>query len=389
MVGKFLLKLVNLCRFILLSPKQYYYLWLAGNSNLFDKQFYVSTNLGLNRFFRRFPIRHYIALGESANLRPNPIFSPEAYVRHNHDLGALTARPFLHYITHGHKEVRLTKDVPIGKDGARFVAPTLRLSPDAPPPKDYAVYIHIYYHDLWSDFAVRLQRLDIEFDLFVTITDFDEDTDELTKTIKQDFPGALIVPMPNHGRDIFPFMHIINAGLLATYKAVCKFHTKKLPHREDGNEWRDHLIEGIILGQGTASLVEAFLADGKAAFLVANGQHYTGDEWWGSNFKATTTMLRRVEITCDRDELSFPAGSIYWVKPMMLSMIKGLQLDQRSFELERGLLDGTVAHAFERAIGYLAMNAGQTIRQVSDLKETRKAPPPLACPKFTSAFYLP
>jgi lipopolysaccharide biosynthesis protein len=389
MAGKIFLKLVNLCKFILLSPKQYYYLWLARNSNLFDKQFYVSTNPRLNRLFRKFPIRHYIVFGESANLWPNPAFSPGAYVRHNHDLGALAAHPFLHYITYGHKEVRPTKDIPAGKDSARIATPALRLSPNAAPPKDYAVYIHIYYHDLWSDFTTRLQKLDIEFDLFVTITDFKEDTDQLTTTIKHDFPDAFIARMPNHGRDIFPFMHVINAGLLTPYKAVCKFHTKKSPHREDGNEWRDHLIEGIIPGQGTAKLVNAFLADEKAAFLVADGQHYTGDEWWGSNFKTTTTMLRRVEIICDPGALSFPAGSVYWIKPMMLAMIKGLQLDQRSFELEGGLLDGTVAHAFERAIGYLAMNAGQTIRQVSELKKTKKVRRALPRPKFTSAFYLP
>ncbi len=389
MLGNFFLKLFNLCRFALLSPRQYHYLWLARGSNLFDKQFYVSTNLGLNRLFRRFPIRHYVVFGESANLRPNPDFSPEAYVRHNHDLGALTTRPFLHYIIHGHKEVRLTKDLPIGKDGARIVAPALRLSLDAAPPKDYAVYIHMYYHDLWPDFLTRLQNLDIEFDLFITITDFGEDTDALMATIKQDFSEAFIARMPNHGRDIFPFMHVINAGLLAPYKAVCKFHTKKSPHRKDGNEWRDHLIEGILPGQGTAKLLESFLADENAAFLVADGQHYTGDDWWGSNDETTINLLHRVEVLCDPDKLSFPAGSIYWIKPMMLSMIRGFQLGQKDFEPEVGQVDGTVAHAFERAIGYLAMNAGQTVRQVSELEETKKPLVALPCPKFTSAFYLP
>ncbi len=389
MVIKIFRKLINLCRFVFLSPKQYRYLWHASRSDLFDTQFYTSTNDGLNRLFCRFPIRHYVVFGEAANLRPNPDFSPEAYIRLNHDLGRMEKYPFLHYILYGHKEARLTKDLPTGACGTQITAPIVRIQSNENSYKDYAVCIHIYYHDLWPDFLNRLNNLDIKFDLFVTITDLGDETDVLIKKINQDFPNALVVRMPNHGRDIFPFVHIINAGIFAPYKAVCKFHTKKSPHRQDGNEWRDHLINGILPEAGTKKLVEAFLDDEEAAFLVADGQHYSGDEWWGSNKENTTNLLRRVEITCDIDNLSFPAGSIYWVKPLMLSMIKGLQLDQRVFDPEVGQVDGTIAHEFERALGYLALNAKQVVRQVSELGEIQKPKLSIPRPKFTSAFYLP
>lgn len=389
MAFDFLHKLINLCRFLFLSPKQYRYLWLAHKSQLFDVQFYTATNPGLNRLFRRFPVRHYVALGESASLRPNPEFSPEAYVRYNPDLGGLKARPFLHYIVYGYKEARVTKDLSVDQTAVRLNAPVLRLQPNAKPPKDYAVYIHIFYHDLWSDFLAKIKKIDIDFDLFITVTDLGDDTDVLVAEIKQDYPDAFIARMPNHGRDIFPFVHVINAGLLAPYKAICKIHTKKSPHRKDGNEWRDHLIEGILPGVGTAKLVERFINDDMAAFLVADGQHYQGDEWWGTNKKPTKSLLQRVDIICDPDNLSFPAGSIYWIKPLMITMIKGLQLDKQMFELEWGQVDGTLAHSFERAMGYLASNADQIIRQVSDLPLSKPEQKPQPCPKFTSAFYLP
>jgi lipopolysaccharide biosynthesis protein len=389
MLGRFLIKLANLLRFLFPSPKQYYYIWLVKRCDMYDRQFYISTNPGLNPLFRLFPERHYVVFGEIANLRPNPDFSPEAYVRHNHDLGLLTSRPFYHYIKYGREEGRITKDITTGKDSVLNVASAIRVRPNAETAKDYAVQLHMFYHDLWPTFKAKLDSIDIEFDLFITITDLGSETDELITVIEQDYPNAFIARMPNQGRDIFPFVHVVNAGLLAPYKAVCKIHTKKSPHRMDGSKWRDHLIQGVLPGVGTAKLAEAFVNDTEAAFLVADGQHFTGEKWWGSNKQTTAHLLRRVEVDCDVDDLSFPAGSIYWIKPVMLSMIKGFQLDQHIFEPEIGQVDGTLAHAFERAIGYLAQNAGQKVRQTSEFLQAA----PSACktkkPQFTSAFYLP
>lgn len=390
MLRKIFTKLANLCRFtFIISPGKYYYIWHMSRSKMFDRQFYISTNPGINRLFRKFPARHYVVFGERANLRPNPDFSPEAYVRHNHDLGSLISHPFLHYIKYGLKDKRITKDMPSGLESVLNEASALRARSDFGTPKDYAVHVHMFYHDLWPDFLKTLKSVDIEFDLFVTITDLGDDTDDLIAEIQKDYPKAFITRMPNHGRDIFPFVLIVNSDLLSPYKAVCKIHTKKSPHRTDGDEWRDHLIQGILPGTGTAKLVNSFVNDTGAAFLVADGQHYSGDQWWGSNKKTTKHLLYCVDVRCDADDLSFPAGSIYWVKPMMLEMIKGLQLDQNSFDTEIGQVDGTLAHSFERAIGYLAKNAGQTVRQSSEMATPIKPIKPLPRPKFVSAFYLP
>ncbi len=381
-------RLRNLSRFLFLSRSQAKYLRKIKRSALFDTQFYTSTNPQLNGLFRRFPARHYVVFGENINLRPNPDFSPGAYTHLNADIAALNMPPFLHYIEHGHAENRLTKELPPMEETVQFTAGTLRPREQDRAPADYAMHVHMYYHDLWPEFADKLNSLDIDFDLFVTITDKGDATDALITQITADFPDAYVVRMPNHGRDIFPFVHVVNSGLLDPYKAVCKFHTKKSPHRQDGEQWRDHLINGILPGVGTADLVARFLADRESVFLVADGQFYNDTQWWGSNRQTVTGLLHRVEERIDPNHLSFPAGSIYWVKPLILSMIKGLELRQDTFEPEYNQVDGTLAHAFERAIGYLAKAGSKTVRQVSELADMVPSPD-LPKPAFTSAFYLP
>ncbi|WP_322867754.1 glycoside hydrolase family 99-like domain-containing protein [Aquicoccus sp. G2-2] len=112
----------------------------------------------------------------------------------------------------------------------------------------------------------------------------------------------------------------------------------------------------------------------------------SGEEWWGSNRPGTEAILRRMELV--PGALNFPAGSIYWLKPLVIGMIRALKLDRAVFEAERGQVDGTLAHAFERALGTLVGAAGMELRETAELlPQTRKAS--LMKPRYVSAFYLP
>ncbi|WP_290560778.1 glycoside hydrolase family 99-like domain-containing protein [Aestuariivita sp.] len=380
-------KLKKALQVLLLSPSKLLYIRRMKKSGLFDRQFYLSANPLIHKVFHYMPERHFALMGEQAGLYPNPDFSPHAYLRHNADVAASGMAPFDHFLRIGRHEDRLTKDLPGDWTENTVSVPALR--DPAVAQAAYAIVIHMYYHDLWDQFRAKLESLDIDFDLYVTITERKgEDADGLAARIAEEYPRARVVVMPNHGRDIFPFVHLVNAGWLDGYDAVCKFHTKKSPHRQDGDRWRQHLIDGILPGPGTRDLVARFAADHEAAFWVADGQHYNDTQWWGSNFTMVAQLLHRIELTPDEDHLSFPAGSIYWLKPRVIDMIRGLQLRPDNFEPERGQTDGTLAHAMERALGMLAEAGGMKILQTTQLKEAKPAPA-LPRPGLVSAFYLP
>lgn len=374
--------------FRLLIPRwaELYYVRDLKRSGLFDRQFYRSTNPTLHPLFKRFPERHFVQYGERLGLWPNPDFSPPAYLRHNPDLDGQALSPFQHYVRYGRHEGRLTKDIPQELVASDIDTPKLRAL--AGQKAAHAIVIHVYYPDLWDEFSQILKAVSFDYDLYVTLTWRGPESEKLQAQIEAGFPSAKVVLVRNHGRDIFPFLLLVNAGWLDGYEAVCKLHTKKSPHRSDGEEWRRHLIAGVLGGENLTQRLEKFKADPKAAFWVADGQHFTGTEWWGSNFDKVASVLRRVEIGCDPAHLSFPAGSIYWAKPLMIDMIRSLHLSEDLFEPETGQTDGTLAHAVERALGALAEAADMRIRQTSEIAQQEAARKPKT-PDFVSAFYLP
>lgn len=383
-------KVLSFLRFLVPWPLMDYYALRVWRSGQFDKRFYSGVNRALNPIYRMFPIRHYVRFGEDLGWQPNPDFSPEAYKRLNPDLDKPSLRPLLHFIRFGRKEGRLFKDNSAGLCADDISIIDLRSLGTMKPetPQKFAVYGHIFYHDLWDEFAAKLTEIDISFDLVLTVARFGDETDDLRAQILEQFPFAKVIFIPNHGRDIFPFVHMVNSGLLSGYAAVCKIHTKKSPHRKDGDVWRNSLVSGLLLGDQTSKHLDRFLLDPMASLWVADGQHYNDPNWWGSNYNAADDILRRVEMVADKDHLSFPAGSMYWLKPELIETIKGLSLSASDFEQEYGQVDGTLAHAFERSLGYLAEYGGHHIVQTSQLKQPYNAPP-FQQPTYVSAFYLP
>ncbi|WP_136635905.1 glycoside hydrolase family 99-like domain-containing protein [Pseudooceanicola onchidii] len=375
-------KLIRLC---VPGIRQGAYIRQIRRSGTFDREFYIRAHPGLNPVFRLAPLRHYVLWGEAVGLQPNRAFSPQAYLNLNPDVASAGLPPLGHYLSTGRHEGRPLRNMPVESLPECATRP-LRFDPSrvkAP----YAIHLHIFYPDLWPEFRDRLRTIDIAADLFITLTWRGRETARLAEKIEGEFPDAYIHAMPNRGRDILPFVRLVNAGAFEGYDAVCKIHTKKSPHRTDGVTWRRHLVDGILPGTGTAQRLSRFVEDRDAAMLVADGQSYDLDRWWGSNKAKTEAMLRRVEIDLPRDTALFPAGSIYWLKPLMIGMIRGLRLTEDLFEVEQGQIDGTLAHAFERGIGVLASAAGQKVREVSALsRDYRPAPP---APRYVSAFYLP
>lgn len=386
-------KALGALRLVLPAPSEWIYLWKMRRSGLFDRQFYLGVNPNLHPLAKIFPERHYIQRGEPAGLRPNPEFSPIAYLRYNADLQGIVKQPLLHYIKYGRNEARITKDLPNAVAELPTSLPVLRGRSVGKGQEQPAValVVHIYYHELWPEIAEALTRQIFDFDLFVTYTDFREkDGTDLCKQILADFPQALVTPMPNHGRDIFPFVHLVNSGLLSHYRAVGKIHTKKSPHRQDGEVWRRHLINGI-LGEPneTRQRLQRFLALPDAAIWVADGQHYEGTKWWGTNRVMVGRLMAKLGIRHNPDKLAFPAGSMYWLKSPVIDMIHGLQLTRDCFEHEQGQVDGTLAHAFERTLGYMVETADQRVVQTSQLDEASLPKGQQPRPTFVQAFYLP
>jgi lipopolysaccharide biosynthesis protein len=355
-------------RLLFPTPEQARYVRLIRDSGAFDRAWYLACNPRLPRLCRMLPERHYVLVGESVGLCPWPGFSPRAYAYLNPDQPMSGMPPLAHYLAVGRAAGRQAIDQPAGAD-----APVLPvLTPQERPlsPARVAVVLHLHYRDMWPDFAARLGRQEFDFDLFVTLTKHPDHSDlPIRAQIAAQFPKARIWTFPNHGRDILPFLHLAQSGLLDPYAAICKLHSKRSPHRVDGLDWRDLLLDGV-LGDALriAARLDRFLDHPQAGLWVADGQRLSGAAWWGPNWPRYRDLMAQAGLAAGTlDALVFAAGSIYWMKPEVLARLAVLPLRAGDFELEMGQVDGTTAHALERSIGAFVQAAGLEIVQASEL----------------------
>ncbi|WP_160314514.1 rhamnan synthesis F family protein [Candidatus Rhodobacter oscarellae] len=329
---------------------------------MFDPAFYRKAHPLLHPVHLRFPLRHYLTQGERSGLQPSPLFSPRAYLRHNSEIGLESFEGALwHYISKGRAQ-RLVCVDPV-PDAAAYGP--LAGAPCAPA--DIAVVVHVFYPKLWAEIEARLHKLQIGFDLYVTVTETAEHAAQLITEIRSAWPRAYVVAMPNRGRDVLPFTQLVNGGLLSQYQAVCKLHTKASTHLRDGAGWRNALLEGVLPSEDAPAMLRSFLSDPHAALLVPEGHAYDGPGHWGANRARVEALIKRLRPGQMPARFSFPAGTVCWIKAPVIAQLVALALQVEEFEPEWGQTDGTLAHGVERLLGVLAADLGLSVATPSAL----------------------
>src|SRR5579871_3846925 len=136
-------------------------------------------------------------------------------------------------------------------------APALMPTKRAEGASDVVVVLHVYYEDAWPDLEGALRQMQIPFDLIVTTV---AGRDRLAHSIRSTYPDADIIVMDNRGRDVRPFLVLLESGRLDRYRYVCKAHGKK---SSDGDRkylgalWRRRMLFDLIAGPGLARRITA------------------------------------------------------------------------------------------------------------------------------------
>lgn len=227
------------------------------------------------------------------------------------------------------------------------------------------VAAHVYYPEVWFDIEDRLVRIPEPYDLVVSLVE--GRTEVLEAEIAERLPHAMIHRVPNRGRDLGSLVELANAGIFDGYDAVLKVHTKRSPHRIDGDAWRVALLDGLMPSpEGIRRILELLRRDDSVGLVVPNG-HVHGTETWGSNQTLVEALAARIPFAFDPESLRYPAGSMYWARPWVLGRLADLGLGAEHFEPEAGQVDGSTAHALERYVGVAAQASGLDVVDSDDI----------------------
>jgi lipopolysaccharide biosynthesis protein/SAM-dependent methyltransferase len=217
---------------------------------------------------------------------------------------------------------------------------------------DAALIIHLHFTDLWSELSEAVRSLAQSVDIYATATSL-----EAAKAIVADFPDASIELVDNRGRDIRPFLHVFRKIRALDYTAIAKVHGKKSSYRADGDALRSSAYRAIL----TPAALDRVMSDpsvgllAPASLLVAHSDKnmtYSG--------ALTRSIADSIGVSFKRGR--FPAGSMFWFRPQALDPL--LAVPANEFDIERGLVDGTRAHAIERLFGTVCESRGYRIAEI-------------------------
>ena len=240
-----------------------------------------------------------------------------------------------------------------------------------------AAVVHIFYPELADELKKLLMNIPCAVDVFISTTDA-EKSGVIEKAFSDFDKGSVTIKIfENRGRDIAAtfvgFKEIYNR-----YDVCVHIHSKKSPHAKSRLAgWREHLYKNLLGSPEIVSGILEILSNKKVGVVFP--QYFTPIRIsvnWGENYLNTKNFLRRLGIEMDnRHLIEFPAGSMFWFKPKALAPLFDCGLTFDDFPEECGQVDGTLAHAIERAFLFIVETSGFSwVKVTSDEKKFSMTP---------------
>ena len=219
-----------------------------------------------------------------------------------------------------------------------------------PPRRRIGVFLHLYYLDQAKKIRATLAHLEQPFQLYIS-TDSAAKAEHLATL----FPGAELRVLANRGRDIWPKLYGF-ADRYAGHDLVLHLHGKRSDHSAGLAGWLDHILSCLLPEPPLLRRLISFFDSAPSLGLVAPAtfRPTLASGHWGDNFELARELAARMHLAQPlpgNDQLVFPAGSMFWARPVALQPLLGLRLAASAFPPETGQIDGTPAHAIERLFG--------------------------------------
>jgi hypothetical protein len=349
-----------------------------------DKEFYLSqypdiAAAGID------PVKHFIEAGWSEFRNPRANFITSYYYYNNKEVIPDNVNPFRHYIERGRQEglapsaeagchphlfLKYDRGLVTSLDAVPSVRPCeendyclrvpFEFAIEVPDIGPVAAIVHVYYTHLLPKIVTYLANIPFRTDLFIS-TDTESKKSEILTTLVDYSKGTVEVRVfENRGRDIAPFI-VGFSDILHRYEYFIHLHTKRSPHGGDPlAQWLDYLLESLLGSEKiVASIVHLMLFHNVGIAFPQHMLALRGILNWGHDFDLAAALVGRAGHTLDKMHLlEFPSGSMFWGRTAALRPLLDLRLQPADFQDEAGQMDGTLAHAIERAFLYLAEVAG-------------------------------
>lgn len=228
--------------------------------------------------------------------------------------------------------------------------------PALPPPRVRAALVaHAYYPELVPDVLRCHHWFPAGSPLHVTTTE--EQSAAVGAALRvwtsACQAGVHLHVLPNRGRDIAPFLHVLATGHLGEVDAVLKLHTKRSTHLLDGDIRRRLLFLALAGGPVRVHRILTLFKTASTGLVGWSPSFRTGRTFWQRNEPRGRQLISAMGGP-DHMPLGFFEGSMFWFRPAAIARVTALGLTSDDFDPEAGQTDGTLHHAVERMFAIAA-----------------------------------
>jgi hypothetical protein len=235
-----------------------------------------------------------------------------------------------------------------------------------------ALAIHLHYVELWPEIETLLGRWRTPFKLFLTLT---RSSDPLADRVRAQYPDCEIRVVENSGRDVRPFLLLLEAGVFDGFDLVCKIHGKRSLRAGYAPLLGELVRRATYLDLiGSAEQVRNILKlfeDKPRLGIVGPERFRTSSrrgepsEVMGASRLAIEALAARMGGDAPGPEFDVFAGTMFWARPRALALLRQLRLAANGFAPEAGLSDGAMEHAVEGLFNHSVRRAGFEVLGVS------------------------
>lgn len=229
---------------------------------------------------------------------------------------------------------------------------------DAPAPVfsgTIAIVLHLHYPELWDEFAAVFTHSKLRFRLIVTLT---TENPTLAAKITTQFSDSHVLTTENLGRDIRPFVAVLQSGLLDEVDLVCKLHAKRslasgVTGARFGHLWRRRAVLDLL---GSPRQVQSILTRfqtqprlgmaGPATLRLKNGSGI--DPGFEASQPVRHDLCAKAGLDPAHITDDFFAGTMFWARRTALEPLRSLALPDDLYTPESAQTGDQFEHALER-----------------------------------------
>ena len=241
-----------------------------------------------------------------------------------------------------------------------------KFSIDLSKKTDTVVICNLYYEDILEYYLDYLKEAS-QIVQIIIVSSNNSVLEKSKRFLKNN--EIIFLQKKNRGRDISALL-IAAKEYLQKYEYICFVHDKKRhewTYDKDFKLWVRNIWENTVASKEYVNNVRNSFEYDKSLGLLLPPEPF-GDviyqweyaDWYDDNYNILSDLCSRLGLSAniDREYPPMSISSAFWCRSTILSKLLGLDLKYEDFPDEPMSSDGTISHAIERIMPYLAQDAG-------------------------------